>query len=795
MSVESRDPGFVTGPVTFALLILVALLVIRGTEPPPAGDEKTPLTEFSSARAMRDVREIAQRPHPLASPDNDRVREYLLGRLRELGANPQVQTATVARHVRGSPDVWAVVHNVVGKIPGTNSTGAVLMVAHYDSVPSGPGAGDDASSVAAILETLRALKASAPLRNDLMVLFSDGEELGLLGAQGFVENYAALPDVKVVLNFEMRGDAGPSMLFQTSAHDSWLVDQFAGAAPYPRGTSGGASVYRLMPNDTDLTVFLNAGMTGMNFAATGGISRYHTELDNAANLDLRTLQHQGSYALSMAQRFGTIILENPKVDDAVFFVAGAGLVHYTARLALPLAMLITVLVLSLIGIAIRDRRCNFSGVAGGVAVYVFAIAVAVLEARGVWTLMAWLAGYRMLPSGTTYAGGYYTLAAIAVVIGTLWALYGWANRLVRVQNLGAGAIVVWTVVMLATSIWLPGVSYVFAWPLFFAALAMGYRSGATNGHATIRPAVWTLVGLVPGTAILAPSFAVSSDGTILFLMFSGLTAVLLVGLYVPYMDLLTSGRRWIVPALCGALTIAMLVAGDRQSRFSVEQPHPDSIFYLLDVDLTRAAWMSLDSQPDTFTAQFFQSHVRGGWLARRTGLATKETPPEILAKIPARMNFSRLNGGHTIEGDAPMIKAAPPVVTLLDDSDKSGTRVVKVHIASARKAPIVWMSVPVGVTVFGASIDGKSAGDLTTNGWSGWYWNAPARGFDLELKIANVGPIVMSVIDQTAGLPQTKGFTYEPRPAGAMPSPFIFFDSSTLVRKRLAIGGETISQN
>ena len=141
---------------------------------------------------MRDVREIAKKPHPLGSAENDRVREYLVGRLRELGANPEVQTATVARHSPLGPDTWAVVNNVVAKIPGTQPTGAVMIVAHYDSVPSGPGAGDDAASVAAILEA-RSRAQSRPCRcaTISIVLFTDGEELGLLGAKGFVET---LPD-------------------------------------------------------------------------------------------------------------------------------------------------------------------------------------------------------------------------------------------------------------------------------------------------------------------------------------------------------------------------------------------------------------------------------------------------------------------------------------------------------------------------------------------------------------------------------------------------------------------------
>ena len=433
---------------------------------------------------MRDVEEIAKKPHPLGSAENDRVREYLVARLRVLGANPQVQTATVARHSPLGPDTWAVVNNVFAKMPGTQSTGAVMMVAHYDSVPSGPGAGDDAASVAAILETIRALKISAsPLRNDLIVLLTDGEELGLLGATSFVDQHSAgeLTDIKVVLNFEMRGDYGPSMMFQTSSANSWLIDEL-GAAPFPDATSAAAAVYKRLPNDTDLTVFLNAGLAGMNFAAAGGITRYHTELDNVALLDQRTLQHQGTYALSMAQRFGSIDLNVPPSGKAVFFVLAGELIHYSTELALPLAILVAILVVGVIWIGISNDRFSGGGIAVGFAIYAIGIAAAVIEARGVWWLMAALAGWRMLPVGTTYGGVYYSVAADALIFGSLWAVYTLLSRSISLPNLGAGALAVWTAMMIAASIAMPGISYLFTWPLLFAALAMIYQPRVTGGR-------------------------------------------------------------------------------------------------------------------------------------------------------------------------------------------------------------------------------------------------------------------------------------------------------------------------
>jgi peptidase M28-like protein len=792
LSDEPTHSGYLAGPITLALLILFGSLAIHSTEPPPAVESNAAVTQFSSARAMRDVQEIAKKPHSLGSVENDRVRKYLVARLRELGMNPQVQTATVARHSPFGPDTWAVVNNVVAKMPGTQPTGAVMMVAHYDSVPSGPGAGDDAASVAAIVETIRALKVSAvPLRNDLIILFTDGEELGLLGASSFVDQHPApeLADIKVVLNFEMRGDYGPSMMFQTSSANSWLIDTLA-TAPFPDTTSAAAAVYKRLPNDTDLTIFLNAGLAGMNFAATGGITRYHTQLDNVDLLDQRTLQHQGTYALSMAQRFGSIELNVPPSGEAVFFVFGGELIHYSMELALPLAILVAILVVGVIWIGIRNERFSVAGIAAGFAIYAIAIAAAVIEARGVWWLMAALAGWRMLPVGTTYGGVYYSVAADALTFASLWAVYALLSRSITLLNLGAGAFAAWAAMMIAASIAMAGVSYLFTWPLLFAALAMIDQPRATAG----RAAILTLIALAPGIVMLAPSFPASADGTKLFLVFCGLTSALLFGLFVPYIDFLTNERRWIVPAVLGLLTIAMIISGDVASSFDAAQPHPDSIFYFLDTDRDNARWVSLDSRPDSFTAQFFQHHVRGGWLPRITGLATDDTPKSSLANMSRYPNFAYLNRGRTIEGDAPLVTAPPPQLKVLDDSTVGGARTVRTHIASARGASVIWMSVPVGVTVLGSSIDGKSPSDRITDGWTGWYWRAPAGGFDLTLKLATPAPFVVTVIDQTDGLPETPRFTFKPRQAIVMPTPFLFFDSTTLVRKTFAIGGEQVTR-
>ena len=104
-----------------------------------------------------------------------------------------------------------------------------MLVAHYDSVPGGPGVADDGAGVAAIIETVRALKEMKPLQNDVIILLTDGEENGMLGAKAFVEDHPWVKDVGLVLNFEARGNKGPSFMFETSDNNGWIVKEFVEA--------------------------------------------------------------------------------------------------------------------------------------------------------------------------------------------------------------------------------------------------------------------------------------------------------------------------------------------------------------------------------------------------------------------------------------------------------------------------------------------------------------------------------------------------------------------------------------
>ncbi len=794
VSEQPEDQAAATGPITLALLILLALVVLRGSGPPAALGEQAPRAEFSAGRAMHDVRAIAVRPHPLGSAENARVRSYLVARLQALGADPEIQTATAARRLRQGPVVFATVHNIVARFAGANSSGTVMLAAHYDSVTSGPGAGDDASGVAAILETVRALKSGPPLANDLLVVFTDGEEIGLLGAQGFVDNFASLADIRVVLNFEMRGDEGASTMFQTSAPNEWLLREFARAAPYPRASSLTDAVYHRMPNDTDLTVFMGAGFVGMNFAAVGGLPRYHTALDNPDLLDSGTLQHQGLYALAMARQFGSVRFGPTSRDSAVYFSLGNRVICYTDHLAIPLALLVALLLALLMYRQLRSGKIRAAHAAIGFLAFAAAILLALGEAWAFWQLVARIAGDRLLPSGTTYGAPYFAAAMVALVFATLLAIFSALARHTSERSLGMGALVAWALVMLITARLLPGGSYLLTWPLLFAVAAAGAAAASVYGETSLGKSLCAAIALAPAIVLFVPLIATGKEATVMFLMLAAFGVALLFALALPYLSVLSGGRMRTLAVGLAVIALALLSKGVGASAFDSRHPRPDSIFYLFDADVQQAEWVSVDPRPDRFTAQFFQHHVRGGTLARIAD------PLSVAAKAGgstiAMQAFSRLNHGRTIEGDAPAVPIAPPALNVIGDSTTAdGVRAITMHIASARHAAVMWMAVPAATSVLDSSVAGKSAGPGASGGWFGWYWGMPDQGFDLTLKVKGGGKFAMTLIDQTPGLPPAASKGFAPRSGDEMPMPFEFFDSSTLVRKTYVLGeGELAAQ-
>ncbi|MFN2548337.1 MAG: M28 family peptidase, partial [Myxococcales bacterium] len=359
-----------------AIFALLGLAALRYRPPPPGA-----LANGARAAYERVLGE--QTPHPVGSAHDARIRERLIARLSELGYRPEVVEGSSCGSSRGCGRTRSIVARREGREPGP----AVWLNSHYDSVWAGPAVSDDGAGVSAGLEIARVLSQEPPHRRAIALLFNEGEEPGLLGAEVLVRHKEFIEDVAAIVNLEARGTEGPSLMFETSPGNEGLIDLYAKAIPRPVTNSLSYAIYKQLPNDTDLTVFKRAGLTGYGFAFIGGTARYHTPLDDLAHGDLGTLQQQTENALALVRTLADADLV--KTGDAFFFDVFA---LFVVRGSFLLIRILAVLAALALVIALRTLRPRF--LAGG-AVFLGCIALSAAVSAGVLALLhppyPWLA--------------------------------------------------------------------------------------------------------------------------------------------------------------------------------------------------------------------------------------------------------------------------------------------------------------------------------------------------------------------------------------------------------------------
>jgi Peptidase family M28 len=513
-----------------AFVLVVSGITLWSHVPPRPLPADSPAEVFSAERAIRHVEAIALEPHPLGSPEAAKVRDYVVGELEALGLKPEIQEPKGASnaapethpHRQGSR---RDVRNIVARWRGTGppEPKALLLSAHYDSVAEGPGAGDDAAGVAAILEGLRALKARGPLVRDVIVLISDGEEAGLHGAAVFADEHPWAKDVGVALNFDARGNAGPVYMSETSEQNGWLIEQFARAVPHPIATSFSESVGRLMPNNSDLTLYKRRGMPGLNFACIGGLSYYHSWEDTPANLDRRTLQHYGESLVALAGHLGRVDLDNVQRRDVVYFsVLSRLVVFYSMAWVVPLFAVAALSFVVVVAIGMVRRRVRLGELLAGLAISGLAIVAGVMAVGIVWVVVRDIFGNLGLYNWLMHYDIELLTVFATVALVAAGALVAAASRRWSWDGLGLGALSWLLAITAATSLLLPAASYAFVWPV------LGILAGQAVSFALPRGRA---VAVLAGTLGAVPLLVL--DLTLLPAVFDSLNLRLAALLMVP----------------------------------------------------------------------------------------------------------------------------------------------------------------------------------------------------------------------------------------------------------------------
>ncbi len=574
-------------------LVVAAWLASSARIPPRAEAANAPATAFSAARARAHLERIARRAHPPGSPEHAEVRAYLLGELEDLGFEPSVQTATAVIGT-GSRARAATVRNIVARASGSSPGDAILVTAHYDGRGIAPAAGDDGVGVAAILEALRALRAGSAIRNDVIVLLTDAEELGLLGARAFVDEHEWLDDVALVLSFEMRGSAGPAIMFETGADNGWVVAAFRDAVARPAANSLAYEIYQRMPNDTDFTPFREAGKQGLNFAAIGNAHVYHQAYDTPARVSDATLQHHGDQALALLRHLGAADLIAVNAPDVSYVsVPFLGLLVYGS----PWAWLLGVLAAATWGLAVwrvRRKGGRVVGLAAGLLAGLAALAVA---AGAAYLLFAWRRAahpeFGALQGSAFHEEGWYVLAIATVAVAAATTLFWIARRWWSAAEVNIGAMLVPVAVAVAAAVAVPLGAASLQWPALAGGLVALASAPRTAGR-RLDPVRWlvALAGAAVALAFLLPLaellwLAMTLHAAHLLGAVFGVIAILLVPALEPAR---TTTRLWVLPAALLVAAGAFAGIGSLGAAPSAERPAPSTLLYALDRSDGTAVW-------------------------------------------------------------------------------------------------------------------------------------------------------------------------------------------------------------
>ena len=708
---------------TVLAMILALLVAARADTPPAPRGADAPADTFSAARARATLARILgdERPHPTGSDANATVRDRIVDELRALGLDAEIQSTVSCRE-----GTCGWIDNVVAVVGPDQPGPALLIAVHYDSVPAAPGASDDGSGVAVALEVARALQARDPVGHPVVLLLDDGEEVGLLGADAFVREHPRAAEIGVVINLEARGSRGPSTMFETKGPNGWLVRALAKEVPDPAMASLSAAIYDLLPNDTDLTVFGEAGWAGVNFAFSDGVEHYHTPLDDLAHLDDRSLQHHGDNALAAVRGLAAGPIADPPGDVLVYVdVLGTWVLRWPRAWALPLAIAVFVAAASLVVVGRRRMRLRPGRIAAWTFGLLGLLVVGAVVGFGAVQLVAAIRGgtapmFEPSPWGlrlAVWGGGFFVVVAVATFAR-------------KPAELALAATTTWALLATTIAVVLPGASNVVwipalvgLWPAAVAATRDDPRHLAW-ASATFAVVAVLFIGrlLLPIEAALGFAAAPASAWVVGLITLPSLPLVA------------ASDRPWRKRL---GLAAALVVGGGTVLAASVPAgtpAHPTGLNLVRLHD--RAAGTS------RFGAASFM-HALPEALAAEGIDPTRRTPPG--SSWPWAILRSYLGPVETTEVEAAV--TVTPVAS--NRADRLAARVVP-----APGIEHVELYLPASVSPGSVRIDGRAVAEFRNVTWTEpdgtkvphamvWLVGLPAEGIDLELAVDGGGPVTI----------------------------------------------------
>lgn len=724
-----------------------------------------PKNSFSTERALVHLKEITKAPHYLGNTEHTAVRNYIIQQLKTLGLETEVQEAFSMTKWRN----LSKPKNIIARYKGTENGKALLLLTHYDSHPhSSFGASDAGSGVVTILEGIRAfLNENKAPKNDIIIVITDSEELGLNGADIFVNQHPWAKNVGLVLNFEARGSGGPSyMLIETNQGNAALMKHFVAANPeFPVANSLAYSIYKMLPNDTDLTRFREDGdIDGFNFAFIDDHFDYHTALDTYARLDRNTLEHQGSYLMPLLHYFSEANLSAVKsTSDYIYFN-----VPLFKTVIYPFSWIFPMLILAIfgfIGLLIYGfKRGAFIGSEIGRGFIAFLVSLILAGGLGIllWQgLKALYPQYSEMLHGFTYNGHLYIIGFSVGALAICFAVYHYFYTPKNTASLFVAPLFFWILICSIIAFILPGASF-FTIPVFFGLLILFILIRQKQPNL----ALLALLSF-PVLTIMVPFIKMFPVGLGLKILFvSSILVVLIFGMLVPIFGFFK--HKKIIARLFLGTTIACLVVAHGRSSFSEERPKPNSLNYVLDTDSNTAIWATYDGILDSYTMPYLSQN------------------PDDSSYADQNIFNSKYQSGYTFTKEAPVKMLDKPEITLVSDTIIGDFREVVISYKPAPNAERLDVFANNSLLFTDADINGVQVEKNETNNqvfqprlntrlFS--YFMSDNDDLNMKLKFPKHQKTHLQFYEASYNLLTHKQFSIPNRTAAMIPKPFVLNDA------------------
>ena len=761
--------------ISFFLIIGLVYLSFSSLMPKSGTPASISETKFSTERALIHLKEITKAPHYIGTEEHARVREYIVEQLNGLGLKTEIQEGFIMNPKWKSLDKPK---NILAKIKGSGNGKSLLLLSHYDSAltPSF-GASDAGSGVVTILETIRAFQASAKTpTNDIIVLFTDAEEVGLDGARLFVKNHPWAKNVGIALNFEARGSGGPSnMIVETNSGNKNLINAFMEAdVKFPVASSLMYSIYKMLPNDTDSTVLRQGGdIDGFFFAFIDDHFDYHTANDNFENLDRNTLQHQGEYLLPLVHYFADADLSSLKSsEDHVYInVPILKMISYPFAWIIPMLILAISVFIVLIVYGLNKKVLSGKTIARSFVPFLLAFVICGLIGFYGWKLLLILyPQYSEIQHGFTYNGHTYISFFVLVSLAILFGVYHRYSKKTNVASLLIAPLIFWLLINVMVAIYLKGAAF-FIIPVFLGLLSLWLliRQEKPNLILMVIIGALAIFMFVP----LIQFFPVGLG--LKMLVGSCLITALLFGISLPVFGFYS--KKGILSAVFILLAIVFFIKAHLTSNFTAERQKPNSLVYYYDADTDETYWATYDKILDDWTK---------GYLGEN---------PEEASNYISYASGSKYAKGYSFAEEAPaknipLFKAVLNSDTIINDIKKRTFTIIP-----NRNVNQISLYVAEGVEFDFLSFNGQSlplnnnenrASQKIKSKELVRYYLSDKDSLEVSYEVSKDQKVSFTVMEYSYDLLDHPQFKINNRAENMMPKPFVVTDA-IIVKKKITI--------